>query len=430
MIYTIANIATGLFESIVTFMLFGTFFEKRDNFPKCVYPMAVIVFTLLINFSNILFKWGWMNVVFILLCTFIASNLYKGNLKTKLIISLGVYMISLLIEMLVLLLIIALGGFTGEEVISTPALRLLGIVISKTIYFSVAKIVTKIILIKRKQMSFKAFSNYWILFFTMLFSIILSAYLLFVFQYNNEISYMNVLVVIDILGLMYSFIFTMYLYEKLSVQAEEIANKKVLEQQLKSQSKHVDEIFASQKKIMKMRHDLSNHLIAMRAYMEDSKCEEGLKYIDKISHDSQINEERIDTGNMVLDTILTAKRDLAFSKGISISMDIRIPQNLKLDPADMCVVFGNIFDNAIEACEKVDDKRIDFSFIYKDYALICNLTNSAPKEKNHGLKTTKKDSFGHGIGLSNVKAVLNKYDSLLNIEQEEEKFILSFAIFR
>lgn len=430
MIYIIADFATGLFESIVTFMLFDTFFKKRKNFPGWVYYAGIVLLTLLINGSNVLFKWGWLNMVAILFFTFLVSNLYEGSVKAKGVLSLVAYMLSLLIEMLVLLLIITLGGFTGEEVVSTPTVRLLGIVISKTLYFSAAKIISRVTLERRKESTFKASSNYWILFFTMLFSIILSAYLLFVFQYNNEMLNMNVWVVIDILCLMYSFIFTMYLYEKLSVQAEELANKKVLEQQLKSQAKHVDEIFASQKKVMKMRHDLSNHLIAMRAYMEDAKCEAGLEYLNKLSLDSGVDEDRINTGNMVLDTILTAKRDLAYSKGIDVVMDIRIPRDLGLDAADMCVVLGNIFDNAIEACEKVDDKRIDFSFIYKDYALICNLTNSAPKEKNLGLKTTKKDSFGHGIGLSNVKAVLDKYDALLNIEQKEGQFTLSFAIFK
>lgn len=430
MIYIIADFATGLFESIVTFMLFDTFFKKRKNFPGWVYYAGIVLLTLLINGSNVLFKWGWLNMVVILLCTFLASILYKGKIKAKIVISLLVYMVSLLIEMFVLLIIKTIGGFSGEEVVSIPSLRLLGIVISKTVYFSAAKIMSRVISKRRKENSFKATSNYWILFFAMLFSIILAAYLLFVFQYNNKIQYMNVLAVVDILGFMYSYIFTMYLYEKISVQAEEIANKKVLEQQLKSQAKHVDEIFASQKKIMKMRHDLSNHLIAMRAYMKDAKCEAGLEYLNKLSLDSGVDEDRINTGNMVLDTILTAKRDLAYSKGIDVVMDIRIPRDLGLDAADMCVVLGNIFDNAIEACEKVDDKRIDFSFIYKDYALICNLTNSAPKEKNLGLKTTKKDSFGHGIGLSNVKAVLDKYDALLNIEQKEGQFTLSFAIFK
>lgn len=426
MIYTLADIATGLFESIVTFMFFSTFLKKRESLNNWIYALGVIGLTVFINLSNLLFNFGFLNVLFIIFLTFIASVLYEGNIKTKVVVSVVVVILSAAIEILVLSLITYLGHFTAEEAVENPKLRLLGIILSKTIYFITAKIIS----IKKRKILHKMSTNYWIIFFSLLLSEGLAMGTLFLFQYYNTIVYMDIISVITMIGLMYSFIFTLYMYERISIQAEELTEKTIITQQLQSQKKHIDEMFIAQNKIKKIQHDLKNHMIALRALFAENDCKSGIEYIDNLQSFANMSSEMVDTGNVVFDTILTTKKELAKSKGISVKLNIQLPEKLNLDAADLCVLFGNTLDNAIEACERVDNKKlIEISVIYESSMFMCKVVNSAPNENNPSLITTKRNRKEHGIGLSSVKSILDKYESTLNIERTNDKFYLSFVIF-
>lgn len=199
---------------------------------------------------------------------------------------------------------------------------------------------------------------------------------------------------------------------------------------VKEQIKHYNDITAAQAQTRKLKHDLSNHIISIKSYVEDGKKEECLQYLDSLTDYADINSDVIDTGNSVIDAIFTAKRNLARERNIDFSADVQIPENLKINSSDCCVIFGNALDNAIEACDKVQgDKYIKVSLIYRDNSLMCKIVNSMSEAKNPLLKTTKADKINHGIGLKNIRETLNKYSHMLRVEQNTGEFVLSFIIY-
>ena len=102
---------------------------------------------------------------------------------------------------------------------------------------------------------------------------------------------------------------------------------------------------------------------------------------------------------------------------------------LDLDAVDLCVIFGNALDNAIEACEKLENHRmINISAIYDDNQLICKIANTALQGTSN-LQTTKADKENHGFGLDNIKQALSKYNHVVKIEHADNEFVLSFIIF-
>ena len=152
--------------------------------------------------------------------------------------------------------------------------------------------------------------------------------------------------------------------------------KQQYEQQIISQSKHVDEILVMQKQIKKFRHDSSHHFTALKGFFANNQNQDGLSYIEKINSDLE-NTEIVDTGNTAFDAIISTKKALAESKNIEFTIQIQIPEKLKVDAVDLCVIFGNSLDNAIEACEKLENQRmINVSAIYDDCQLICKITNT------------------------------------------------------
>ena len=425
-IYSIADILTGIFESVVIFMLFNTYLQKREDIPEWIYGIAIVSLALLINLSNHFFNYGIINVIIIMLFTILAANLFLGNLKAKIIIAvLSIVLISML-EVAVLFLVTSFNGVTVAEAVNNASLRLQGIIISKMLTFGI------VICLKSKKHTLSMKTSYWVLFF-MIFSIsILAIFLIFKLQYNSGITDKYNLSIICSIGLLYSTFFTLYLYENMAKQTEIIGRQQMFEQQMKAQAKHMDEILISQKQLKNFRHDLSNHLISLTAYFKNHDYMGGLNYLKKMDSMTAANDYVVETGNIALDAIINSKLAMAQSKKIKFTTHIQIPEQISIEATDVCIIFGNALDNAIEACEKLtsENKNILLSIICENGAIICKIVNDAPGKGLSHFKTSKEDKINHGFGIENIKKALSKYENAFRIYQTDNKFILSFIIFQ
>lgn len=104
---------------------------------------------------------------------------------------------------------------------------------------------------------------------------------------------------------------------------------------------------------------------------------------------------------------------------------------MPIAPEDICTIFGNALDNAIEACLRLDEnqqKSIDISLVQLDTVLLCKIINTAPEQTGNDLSTSKKDTENHGFGLANLRESLAKYNSAPEIEWQKGKFSLSFVL--
>lgn len=183
----------------------------------------------------------------------------------------------------------------------------------------------------------------------------------------------------------------------------------------------------------KFRHDLVNHIISIKAFIQNNDIEGGIQYLNKINDLIENSASIIDTGNIALDAIISSKKALAESKLIDFNATVQIPQNIAIESTDISIIFGNALDNAIEACERIADagKRwIKLSVIYDDSSIICKITNSCIKNKNEKLVSLKQDKENHGYGMGNIKNALEKYNHILKISNSDNEFTLTFIIFK
>lgn len=187
----------------------------------------------------------------------------------------------------------------------------------------------------------------------------------------------------------------------------------------------------SQNKVKKLYHDMSNHIMCIKTM--SSEQEDLNNYIDGISKDLNEFKEIYNTGNMILDIILNEKQAKCNENGISLYCDINFSKCNFIEMTDVCSIFSNILDNAIEACNKInnDEKYIKIrGTVVKSYYVIrCeNSKINKIKIKNNKIITSKKDKFIHGIGLKSVKSSLKKYDGELEMEDSGSKFLLQIYI--
>lgn len=417
---------TGIAESIMFYMLYEAFFERKESVSNWFCFICYSLYALLSDISFWFLGGTLLNIFLIYIGSFILSFIYKSNIKARIAVPLFMFTINILIEMLVwyfvsLVLSVSLAGQVDD-----PHPWMVGAILSKTILLLIMNFV------RLRFRNRKLFENryYWILFVVVFLPTALIDYLLFRLTLVVTEPYVSILAIIGSIGLIVSSFVVMFIYEKFAIQSEIVNREQQYEQQLKSQSKHLDEILVMQNQIKGFRHDIKNHWVALRGYFQRNDYEGGIQYIDEMSK-NLISSETIDTGNVALDAILSTKKALAEEKNIEFESTVQIPEKMPIDATDICIIFGNSLDNAIEACERIknDKKHIKLSVIFEEDAILCKVSNSISKGKKLTMKTTKADKENHGFGLDNIKQALSKYNHVMKIDQTDKEFILSFIIF-
>lgn len=189
---------------------------------------------------------------------------------------------------------------------------------------------------------------------------------------------------------------------------------------------HYREVDNMYRQIRGWRHDYRNHIQTMKAYAAVGDWEAICRYLDLLDEDLTSVDTVIKTGNPMTDAILNSKISLAQSKGIEVVADAHIPVKLKFSEIDLCCIIGNLFDNAIEASEKLPSGQRVIR-VYMDmkgtqlYISFTNFTAGKKLTKTGKLfRTTKGD--GHGFGLVRVDAIVQRLDGYISRNSEDGAF--------
>ncbi len=178
----------------------------------------------------------------------------------------------------------------------------------------------------------------------------------------------------------------------------------------------------------RLRHDMKNHIVALSALSKNKeweKLEDYLKNMEGIALDAAGDI----TGNKAVDALLYQKRKQAEAENIIWECDVQMPKERCINEFDLCVLFGNILDNALEACGRMqkDERRfINIQAKTVKKCFLLEVKNSMDRtEKYIDGFTNKRNSQEHGIGLLNVFDVVNKYNGGVNTEAENGIFVIS-----
>ena len=112
---------------------------------------------------------------------------------------------------------------------------------------------------------------------------------------------------------------------------------------------HYREVDNMYRQMRGWRHDYRNHIQVMKAYAAAGDMNAIRAYLDLLEQDLTTVDTVIKTGNRMTDAILNSKISIARSRHIDVIADASIPVELGLSEIDLCIIIGNLFDNAIEA---------------------------------------------------------------------------------
>lgn len=417
-------------EALIFFLLFEAFLERRSEWHTGRYVLGVVVLGCLIMWSNHMFLYTFKNTVLILCLGILAAIVcYEGRLWEKIVVSFLDNLISIIAEVVVMNVMAVVFACPVTIIVTVPMYRFIGILMSKATTLAVCNGLR----VKRRMSRVRLNGAYWVV-YVILFGIVGTvSFFIFRMSYELNSTYYNNVATMSAVGMTFCTFLVLYLYEKQAEQSEALRAREQYESYLKSQVKHLDEIMLKQKELRRFKHDMNNQLLAIQGYFHEGDTTGGEAYVSSLLQHLQTPTAMIKTGNSALDAILSTKKALAESKGITVDMDVQISNCLSLEPVDVCVIFGNVLDNAIEACDRIvkGEKRIQLMLVQREGKLLCRLTNTASTiDTSKPLYTTSKsDKERHGYGLVNLRESLAKYDSEPVIEYKDGIFSLKFVVY-
>lgn len=224
------------------------------------------------------------------------------------------------------------------------------------------------------------------------------------------------------------FISLEYLLQRIMKREED----KTIIYQNKLMKQQMDEIENIYMTMRGWRHDYHNHIQSLKGYLSLNKVEQMKNYLNELETDLDSIDTLYHSGNLQLDSILNAKLAIAEKGQIRIHCDASIPPQLHVSDLDLCVILGNLLDNAIESCRKIKDPDERFIRVYigilkkQLYILITNATSETVKQRTDHYFTTKRGDHGHG--LKRVDQVVKKYDGYLNRQNEPGVFATEIVL--
>lgn len=195
--------------------------------------------------------------------------------------------------------------------------------------------------------------------------------------------------------------------------------------------KYCDEVESMYKKMRGWRHDYHNHIQALQASMALGKYEEVNAYLRQLNDDLTTVDVTVKTGRVMVDALLNTKMNIAAQNGIPVNAKLSVPDGAPVSDVDLCVIIGNLLDNAIEENKKLPEES-RFIRIYagkKNTQFYLVFTNAAGKKqkKRENLFPSSKGPE-HGFGLSRVKSIVKKYEGLFSADSEDGGFTAEILI--
>ncbi|WP_135554537.1 sensor histidine kinase [Paenibacillus cymbidii] len=192
-------------------------------------------------------------------------------------------------------------------------------------------------------------------------------------------------------------------------------------------AQHYDEVQHIYKQMRGWRHDYHNHIQTLKAHLALGQLAELDDYLSQLDTDLAAVDTVIQTGNIMIDAILNSKLSLMASKSIGVNAKATVPGKLQISEIDLCIIIGNLLDNAMEACLRQTDRSERFIRVYIGILkeqLYISVSNSVGEELIRSDKTflSTKNRPDHGFGLMRVDRIAAKYNGYVNRQHEDRVF--------
>lgn len=306
--------------------------------------------------------------------------------------------------------------------------RIMILFLTKFLFF----VVTRLIINAKGNYSYKFSFLEWIMLGCLFVISLFISYIFFELFLENGVSSMSNMAISVGTGLITINIISYFLMVQISKKNVEHTEYILNKMQTNLYKRQLEESENSFKEISRLRHDMKNHLQCIDALISKNESVSAHDYIMNIL-DSSLNTgySEVKTGNKIIDIILNTKLIQCKKDNIETSVNIG-SFKVDIDDMDICIILGNLLDNAIEECVKIDGKRsIEFSAAQKKGYVNFVIKNTIRNEligKKPDFTTTKNDKKFHGIGIGSVKSAVKKNNGIIELSIEQALFVANIML--
>lgn len=356
-----------------------------------------------------------LSLILALLMIFSFAQSYQVEIKDKIIFSMFYGVLISLVNFISLYIFYTLYSveFSFEPVNEHDQIAYTkAILLSCMIMFAIIQIIR--LLAKRR--SYSLHYRYYIFFSVIP---IVSINQLNILTYKDAYSFISVIV------LLFLNVMIFYIFDTIIDKFQFMHESTQLQHQMDYQDANYEKVVHSFKSIKRIIHDTNQQFLYIEECIKRNELTTALEHIKTTLNKVEGAYQRVNTGNLVIDALVTNILNIGQANGIRIDTKINLcSQVVHIDRYDLCVVIGNMLDNAIEASKKLkiaEDRYILIKIHSTESTLLIHIMNHMENEVAH-LNSQKLNPEFHGIGLTNIARICDKYGGHMTIETKHKVF--------
>lgn len=204
------------------------------------------------------------------------------------------------------------------------------------------------------------------------------------------------------------------------------AKNDLLARQIDLQKEHYSAITAQYENIRRIRHDISSHLYTVEALLKEGQYTEAAAYSAEVSEACRYRSNLGSCENPIVDAFLFSRTGELKTQGYEIQIQVRVPARTGIPDADMVVAFGNLLDNAVEACQAAEKKQIFLSAHMEKGYLHIEERNPAPAAPTS--RKRRIPELERGIGFHILQELAGRYEGSFAASVEQNEFTASLIL--
>lgn len=233
-------------------------------------------------------------------------------------------------------------------------------------------------------------------------------------------------------GIHFIVIISIYLSIHAVLKAEEEYNVEKLNYMLDVQRESLERYIAQERELYRLRHELEHKFFTVQYLLEKDRKKEGLDVMRQTIHDLCGDAGDLSVSQNIVDTVVANIERKAEADGVKMQKEIRFSDDAIMDLADLCVLLGNLLDNAVEAAAKSVEKQVRVNVKEELSCLFIRVSNTYSRE-NSDVKNfiSRKEGSGlkHGYGMRHIREIVGRYEGEFETRDEEEWFYADVIIY-
>ena len=207
----------------------------------------------------------------------------------------------------------------------------------------------------------------------------------------------------------------------------EVENQ-LLEKQLDAQLAHYSDLTAQYEQIRAMRHDISHHLNTINALLQEGNLKAATEYSEQLLPMQTYISRLGKCQNPVVDAFLYTRVQDAQTRGVPVRADVSLPVELPVSNTDLIVAFGNMLDNALEACSGIPDAQITLRAHMDKGYLVIQESNPVRARQPQGKKPRRIPELERGVGFRVLSGLAAKYDGSFRHACENDTYTVTLLL--